>query len=476
MCGQNGHIASRCPQGEESKLNKEKKSAVYAQKGKQVKKEHSGLIFCLRCKSKTHVTERCLNLTLRDTAQQYQLEESSLDSFSTSSENEFQVNMGQYSDSDTSECSCLDPEEYTCHVFYEEDFAYSTSSSEEEEVKPPKEKVLMASTEEEAELKILSQIRIMEEGDMKNRLIEAFTDQLKAKASKESGKKPLFVNASYERNTKSFQMHHQKPGKVRSLTLGEVSVEIYHLKAEISAIKTQIAEIQKGKHIQEEKEEDSWNPTTYHSELQIAEGKQDPNFGFKDMRLFTITYQQHHVKVKICIQGQTFFMTALIDLGADINILNIKNVLAKYWVATEREVVGLGNKKLKYEIPRASLCFDTHCIYMKFAIADIPVDCILGNVFLATIEPHGSTRVKGNKVGYFISVPTSKGRKKKFELPYVSSPRVSTMVQAMQKLDKAESLLSDLKDLKGTLRMEEQLKFPRVKAKIQELKEEIEEN
>lgn len=159
-------------------------------------------------------------------------------------------------------------------------------------------------------------------------------------------------------------------------------------------------------------------------------------------------------------------MIALLDFGADINILNIKNVAAKYWVSAEREVVGLGNKKLKYEIPRASLYFDTHCVYMKFSIAYIPVDCILGNVFLALVEPHGSARLKGGRAGYFIYVPTSKGKINKIELPYVSSPRISTMVQAMQKLNKSESLFSDLKDLKSTLRVEEQLKFPQIKRKI----------
>lgn len=266
-------------------------------------------------------------------------------------------------------------------------------------------------------------------------------------------------------------MHHQKLGKVRSLTLGEVSGEIHQLKSEISAIKAQIAELKKGKEIKEE--EESWNTGSRHKEIEIAEGRSDPHFGFQDMRLFTITYQQHHVKVKICIQGQIFFMTALLDSGADINILNIRNIPAEYWVSAEREVVGLGNKKLKYEIPRASLCFDTHCVYMKFAIADIPVDCILGNVFLAAVEPHGSARIKGSKAGYFISVPTSRGTRKRIELPYVSTPRVSTMVQAMQKLEKAESLLTDLKDLKGKLRIEEQLKQPKIKRRIIELKEKL---
>lgn len=405
LCGQTGHTSSRCPQGEESKLERGKKTAVYAQKAKQVKKEHSSPFSCLKCKSKYHVTENCPNLHI--TAQQHQLEDSSLDSFSSTDE-EFQVNMGHYSDSDLSECSCSDSDECVCQVFYDNDSQVSDSSGEEEErPKPPKEKVLMASTEEEAEMKILAQTRNMEEGAMKDRLIEAFTEQLKSKASKESGKKPLFVDASYERNTKSFQMHHQKPGKLRSLTLGEVSGEIHQLKSEISAIKAQIAELKKGKEIKEE-EEESWNIGSRHKEIEIAEGRSDPHFGFQDMRLFTITYQQHHVKVKICIQGQIFFMTALLDSGADINILNIRNIPAEYWVSAEREVVGLGNKKLKYEIPRASLCFDTHCVYMKFAIADIPVDCILGNVFLAAVEPHGSARIKGSKAGYFISVPTSR--------------------------------------------------------------------
>lgn len=88
--------------------------------------------------------------------------------------------MGQYTDSESSECSCSDSEECACHIFYEDNSEILYSSSEEEErTKLPKEKVLMESTEEEAEMKILSHIRTMEDGAMKNRLIEAFTDKLK---------------------------------------------------------------------------------------------------------------------------------------------------------------------------------------------------------------------------------------------------------------------------------------------------------
>ena len=169
---------------------------------------------------------------------------------------------------------------------------------------------------------------------MKNRLTEAFMDQLKSKASKDSSKKSLFIDASYERNTKSFQMHQQKPGRVRSLTLGEVSREIHNLKVEISTMKSQIAELKKGKQMAKEEEDNDqpWDTAPYSSnqEIQVAEGIKDPNFGFRDMRFITISYQQHHVKVNVYIKSQMFEMVALLDSGADINILNMKNIPAKY--------------------------------------------------------------------------------------------------------------------------------------------------
>ena len=49
------------------------------------------------------------------------------------------------------------------------------------------------------------------------------------------------------------------------------------------------------------------------------------------------------------------------------------------------------------------------------------------------------------------------------------------MVQTVQELDKAEAKLSDLKDLKYILKVEDQLKNPQVKKKIEELRKHIEE-
>lgn len=182
--------------------------------------------------------------------------------------------------------------------------------------------------------------------------------------------------------------------------MGEVSREIHNIKSEISTLKSQIDEIKKGKRAIEENSL-SWDTEEYAKDpnpnLEIIEGRKDLVFGFQEMRILAISYQQHHVRVNICIKGEMFALTALLDSSADVNILNKKVIPAKYSIYVTRKVVGLGKKTLNYEVPKASICFDNHCINLKFAVAEITINCILGNIFLAVVEPHGSTRLRGNK-------------------------------------------------------------------------------
>jgi len=65
--GRMGILPQGAHEWEESKLNRGKKTVVYAKKAKQFKKENRGPIVCLKCGSATHVTERCPNFTIRDT-------------------------------------------------------------------------------------------------------------------------------------------------------------------------------------------------------------------------------------------------------------------------------------------------------------------------------------------------------------------------------------------------------------------------
>ena len=206
--------------------------------------------------------------------------------------------------------------------------------------------------------------------------------------------------------------------------MGEVSQEIHNLKREISSLKIKVYELEKGKTLDEE--EYFSNPN-----VDIFEGYHEDSMGFRDMRVMIIQYQQHHVMLDICIQREMFSLRKLIDTREYVNVLNSKLIPAKYWVKSFRQVVGLGSKNIFYGVTQAFICFKEHCMKLKFVVADIPIDCILGNVFLATIEPHGSTILKGNKAGYFITIPRSYGKLQTIKLPFVSTPRVSTMVQAM---------------------------------------------
>ena len=105
--------------------------------------------------------------------------------------------------------------------------------------------------------------------------------------------------------------------------------------------------------------------------------------------------------------------------------------------------MGLGNKHLEFEVSKAAVCFDSRCVKLSFSVADIPVDCILGNVFLAAVEPHGSFRFPDNSAGYFITISGQR-----IEIPYISKSRISTMVQAMEELQKAENSLEKSKTTK----------------------------
>ena len=138
----------------------------------------------------------------------------------------------------------------------------------------------------------------------------------------------------------------------------EVSREIHHLKSEISTLKSQVAQLEKGKQPLTQNIYAITTAYTLHtapktdeSNVEIFEGKKDPTIGFREMRILAIEYQQHHVLLKNCIKGQMFTLKTLIDSRADVNVFNTKVIPTKFWVKSTRQVVRLGNKTLHYEVP-----------------------------------------------------------------------------------------------------------------------------
>jgi hypothetical protein len=89
-----------------------------------------------------------------------------------------------------------------------------------------------------------------------------------------------------------------------------------------------------------------------------------------------------------------FYLNVFLDTGSDMNLLNKNLIPCKYCLPSNYSSIGLGNVStdFDFEVPKGVLWFDQYALGMKFLLADLPVDCILGTPFLAIIEPHGSTR------------------------------------------------------------------------------------
>jgi len=112
------------------------------------------------------------------------------------------------------------------------------------------------------------------------------------------------------------------------------------------------------------------------------------------MKIMAIRYQKYYVKVKLEINNEVFMLTALLDTGSDMNLINKELILAKYWLPSCGSVVGLGNVNtdFNFEIPKGTLIFEEYALGMKFLISELLIDCILGTLFLSIVEPHGSCK------------------------------------------------------------------------------------
>jgi hypothetical protein len=78
---------------------------------------------------------------------------------------------------------------------------------------------------------------------------------------------------------------------------------------------------------------------------------------------------------------------------------------------------------------KALIWFDQCSLGMKFLLADLPVDCVLGTPFLAVVEPHGSARTSLGHPTYFLTIPSliSNNSPCKKILPFISKPQINTV-------------------------------------------------
>jgi len=104
------------------------------------------------------------------------------------------------------ECDCTSSDNYQCESNIE-----SEISSNEDHVSQPNEKVLMAQTMDDVETKLLAHIKTLGEGEMKEKLLETFLSTMhknqgsSSKTTSKTKPKALFIDASFERNTRSYK-------------------------------------------------------------------------------------------------------------------------------------------------------------------------------------------------------------------------------------------------------------------------------
>ena len=123
-------------------------------------------------------------------------------------------------------CQCSNPNHCSCSSIEESETDESIEETKEElDRKMPKLKVCMASSNTGEDAQMLAQIQALPEGEMKASLLDSFLKTMMKTTQKShdetsSRKNPVFVDASFEKNTKSF-IKHNRNERLQPLTLNE---------------------------------------------------------------------------------------------------------------------------------------------------------------------------------------------------------------------------------------------------------------
>jgi len=328
-------------------------------------------------------------------------------------------------------CNCENP--YQCECTDPESFSSTTNSS-----LPTIEKlkVCMHNYTGDSEAQMLAQIKSLPDGDMKTALLEAYVKAVKTeqkgKSSKIVKRQPLFLDASFEKNTKTYIKFNREP-RLQDISVSDLAKEASKLKTKIGALRQNLdklqLEVENGypidfwarQEINLLKEKlDSIPPPL--EEAPFESPPRQELTGITRMQVLPISCQKYYIKVQIEICNEVFSLTALIDTGSDINLLHKEKIPAKYWTQNFGCVTGLGNHSVdfKYEVPRANILLKNFSLGMRFHITDSPIDCILGAPFLAMVSPHGSCNI-GALPGYFITIPaTQHSSCTRVEIPFIS--------------------------------------------------------
>ena len=93
----------------------------------------------------------------------------------------------------------------------------------------------------DTEAQMLAQIKSLPEGEMKSALLDTYIKTVKKGPGFK--KPPLFLEASYEKNTKTYMKFNREP-KLQELSLSDVAADISLVKKDVAALKNQMESLQ----------------------------------------------------------------------------------------------------------------------------------------------------------------------------------------------------------------------------------------
>lgn len=241
----------------------------------------------------------------------------------------------------------------------------------------------------------------------------------------------------HQKNTKTY-IKFNRETKLQNISVTDLANEISSLKKQVWDIKENLAKIQG--EIEVSYPVDAWArqeikiikerleslPPPLEDapfEKNLQEQTSEEMQGMPGMQVLPIKYQKYYIKIQLEICQEIFSLTALIDTGSDINLLDKNKIPAKYWAPSFGSTIGLGNKDtdFQYEVPKGILLLEDYGLGMRFHISDLPIDCILGSPFLSAVEPHGSCLCRKDQPGYFITMPNFRNiPAKRIEFPFIS--------------------------------------------------------
>ena len=267
---------------------------------------------------------------------------------------------------------------------------------------------------------------------------------------------------SYNMNEVMNQLRSKYQYKEDNISLQNLYKEINNLKEEIKILKDKNT-------IQESRISDLENISRLESRSQNDNKlKIDEHSIFSENFLSTIEMvisQKWYIKISLLIDNHyTKSFTALVDSGADLNVIQEGLIPTRYFHKTSHTLWHAGGDKLQiqYKIPKAFVCIDNKCISQSFILAkNITNQVILGTPFLHNI--------------YSIKRIDSKGIIRTFQnddifLEFIVEPFSKMLHNIYDNIKAKQNQINFLKQEINIITIEEQLKNPKLQDKISLLK------